>query len=60
MIEHLISQNPDQGNAMIQMCPEGRMGETQEVAEVVLFLCSDAASFVTGHAMTIDGGLTST
>ena len=33
-----------------------RLGEPGEVAEAVIWLCSDAASFVTGHAMAIDGG----
>src|SRR5665647_2086869 len=38
--------------------PLGRMGEPQDVADAVLFLASDAASFITGHILTIDGGLT--
>lgn len=38
------------------MEPMGRMGRPEEVAEAILWLCSDAASFVTGHAMTVDGG----
>jgi NAD(P)-dependent dehydrogenase (short-subunit alcohol dehydrogenase family) len=38
--------------------PIGRVGTPKEVAETVVYLCSDAASFVTGHAMTIDGGWT--
>ena len=38
--------------------PVGRLGEAEEVAAVALWLCSDAASFVTGHAHTVDGGLT--
>ncbi len=36
--------------------PLGRLGQPSEVAETVVWLCSDAASFVTGHAMTVDGG----
>jgi 3-oxoacyl-[acyl-carrier protein] reductase len=38
--------------------PLGRMGEPQDVADAVLFLASPAASFITGHVLTIDGGLT--
>jgi NAD(P)-dependent dehydrogenase (short-subunit alcohol dehydrogenase family) len=36
--------------------PIGRVGTPEEVAEAVVWLCSDAASFVTGHTMTVDGG----
>ena len=36
--------------------PAGRLGLSEEVAEAVVWLCSEAASFVNGHAMTIDGG----
>src|SRR5215467_6354084 len=35
--------------------PVGRVGIPEEVAEAVVWLCSDAASFVTGHAMSVDG-----
>ena len=38
--------------------PVGRIGQPAEVAEAVVWLCSDAASFVTGFAMPVDGGLT--
>jgi len=38
--------------------PIGRLGRVDEVAEAVLWLCSDKASFVTGHSMMIDGGFT--
>jgi NAD(P)-dependent dehydrogenase (short-subunit alcohol dehydrogenase family) len=36
--------------------PIGRLGQPGEVAEAVTWLCSDASSFVTGHAMAVDGG----
>jgi NAD(P)-dependent dehydrogenase (short-subunit alcohol dehydrogenase family) len=38
--------------------PVGRMGKPEEIAATVIWLCSDAASFVVGHAMVIDGGQT--
>jgi NAD(P)-dependent dehydrogenase (short-subunit alcohol dehydrogenase family) len=40
------------------MTPMGRMGTAAEIAEAVVWLCSPAASFVTGHAMVVDGGNT--
>jgi NAD(P)-dependent dehydrogenase (short-subunit alcohol dehydrogenase family) len=36
--------------------PQGRLGTPSEVADAVLWLCSDAASFVNGHTLTVDGG----
>ena len=43
---------------MQQGCALGRMGTPEEVASVALFLASDDASFVTGHALVVDGGWT--
>jgi NAD(P)-dependent dehydrogenase (short-subunit alcohol dehydrogenase family) len=42
------------------MAPIGRIGEPEEIAEAVAWLCSDAASFVTGHALAADGGVLAT
>jgi 3-oxoacyl-[acyl-carrier protein] reductase len=38
--------------------PLGRLGDPQDVADAVLFLASEAAGFITGHVLTVDGGLT--
>jgi 3-oxoacyl-[acyl-carrier protein] reductase len=37
--------------------PLGRLGDPQDVADAVLFLASEAASFITGHVLVVDGGL---
>jgi NAD(P)-dependent dehydrogenase (short-subunit alcohol dehydrogenase family) len=50
--------DPESEQKMTQKHPIGRLGEPSEVAEAVVWLCSDAASFVTGHAMAVDGGYT--
>jgi NAD(P)-dependent dehydrogenase (short-subunit alcohol dehydrogenase family) len=48
--------NPERRARIIASEPIGRLGTPEEVAEAVVWLCSDAASFVTGHTMTVDGG----
>lgn len=49
---------PGAEKVMLSVVPQGRWCEPDEVAEVVVFLCSDAASHVTGHILPIDGGWT--
>lgn len=58
MYERALQVDPKGTAQVAQMHPIGRVGEPEEVAAVVLWLCSDAAGFVTGHAHTVDGGLT--
>ena len=41
---------------MRKMEPVGRLGKPSEIAEAAVWLCSDQASFVTGHPMSVDGG----
>ncbi len=57
MIGRRLDTKPQREAAYIAMEPVGRLGEPQEIAEAVVWLCSDAASFVTGHSMAVDGGL---
>jgi NAD(P)-dependent dehydrogenase (short-subunit alcohol dehydrogenase family) len=54
-----VSKNndPDIIKAFVAAEPIGRLGEPEEIAAAVLWLCSPAASFVLGHSMVIDGGI---
>ena len=47
---------PERKDAAIARHPIGRLGTTKEIAAVVVWLFSDAASFVTGHSLAVDGG----
>lgn len=44
-------------DALKQMIPFGRLGDSVEIADAVLFLASDAASFIAGHELFVDGGV---
>lgn len=57
-IVRFAALDPQSEEKMIQRHPLGRLGAPLEIAEAVVWLCSDAASFVTGLAMAVDGGYT--
>lgn len=56
MLERWIENNPSIEQMVISSHPVGRIGEPKEIADAVVFLCSDAASFITGHSLLVDGG----
>jgi gluconate 5-dehydrogenase len=56
MTRGLLSQHEDQAAAL---APMGRIGQAGEIKGVVLFLASDAASYVTGQTIAVDGGTVS-
>lgn len=53
-----IKANPEKEALYMHRHPIGRIGEPEEVASAALWLCSNAASFVTGSIMSVDGGAT--
>ena len=56
MIARLAEQQPQLVEVLAAAEPVGRLGRPEEIAAAVVWLCSDAASFVTGHTMLVDGG----
>jgi NAD(P)-dependent dehydrogenase (short-subunit alcohol dehydrogenase family) len=54
----LLEDKSPMHDYIVGLHPMKRMGTSEEVAEAVVWLCSDAASFVTGHALLVDGGYT--
>lgn len=58
MIDRITGKDKEVEKIYIGLEPIGRMGNPEEVAEAVVWLCSNAASFVTGIAMPVDGGFT--
>jgi NAD(P)-dependent dehydrogenase (short-subunit alcohol dehydrogenase family) len=56
MIDRFTGKKKEVEKQFENMEPIGRMGLPQEVAEAVMWLCSDGASFVTGHSLAVDGG----
>jgi len=57
MVERLLDRGAFEENRLIESEPINRMGKPEEIAEAVVWLCSDAASFVTGVPMPVDGGI---
>jgi NAD(P)-dependent dehydrogenase (short-subunit alcohol dehydrogenase family) len=58
MMDRFTAGTPERRAEVIAQEPIGRMGKPEEIAAAVLWLCSEAASFIIGHAMVVDGGQT--
>lgn len=58
MVEEMLEREPDAMNELINELPNKRLGRPEEVAHVVLWLCSPLASLVVGQAIAVDGGYT--
>ncbi len=56
MVERLVNDKAEIREALLAMKPMGRMGTPAEVAAAAIWLGSDQSSFVTGHALAVDGG----
>ena len=59
MVESAIKKDLGVEERATKMTPLGRMGRAEEIAEAVVWLCSDSASFVIGHPLVVDGGVVS-
>ncbi len=56
MYERRVGTDPQTTDRIISEIPLGRLGQPEDVAGAVIWLCSAAASFVTGHSLVVDGG----
>jgi NAD(P)-dependent dehydrogenase (short-subunit alcohol dehydrogenase family) len=54
----LLDGLPDEVERYQRTTPMGRIGDPEDIADVVLFLCSDLARFITGQTIVVDGGMT--
>jgi NAD(P)-dependent dehydrogenase (short-subunit alcohol dehydrogenase family) len=58
MLERALERDPSWEATLTQLHPIGRLGEVDDVVAAVLWLCSDASGFVTGHQLVVDGAMT--
>ena len=58
LFDPLIADNPRRADKMLERIPMRRFGQPQEIADAVLWLCSEQSGFITGQALNLDGGMT--
>ncbi|UHG91576.1 SDR family NAD(P)-dependent oxidoreductase [Spirosoma oryzicola] len=58
MVDHLLTMAPNMEERMRRVIPVGRLGHPDDIAQAILWLCSDENVFCTGQAIQMDGGMT--
>jgi NAD(P)-dependent dehydrogenase (short-subunit alcohol dehydrogenase family) len=58
MVDRFLRENPELESSLLARTPMGRLGRPKEIAEAVVWLCSDRSSFVTGQTIAVDGAYT--
>jgi NAD(P)-dependent dehydrogenase (short-subunit alcohol dehydrogenase family) len=53
-----FTRTPENKAALVTTVPMGRLGLPEEQADAIVFIASDEASFITGHILNVDGGMT--
>ena len=56
LLDRILGNTPERKEMYLDAQPIGRLGKPEELAEAVVWLCSDGASFITGQSMPVDGG----
>lgn len=57
MLTRMLARNPDLEAKLVARVPMRRLGTAEEIAQAVIYLFSDAAAFITGHSLVMDGGI---
>jgi len=57
MVERIVSMDPGLAEKLRSRIPMGRLGTPEEIAAAVIYLCSEAGSFINGHSLMMDGGI---
>lgn len=58
LFDPLISNNPQRAEKMLAHIPMRRFGQPQDMANAIIWLCSEQSNFMTGQALNVDGGMT--
>jgi NAD(P)-dependent dehydrogenase (short-subunit alcohol dehydrogenase family) len=56
-MENLTKAHPERQENLVKKVPLGRVGDPDDLARAAIWLCSDDAALITGHALSVDGGL---